>query len=125
MKTLLSAVVLVISLVQPGFSQVDQRWKPNDETRPNPPNIESGTASTQEVPGKAPSDAVILFDGKDLSQWLGEDNQPAKWKVGDGYFEVVPKTGIIHTSQPFGDCQLHVEFSEPTPPHQTRGQERT
>jgi len=117
MKTLLSAVVLVICLTQLAVSQVDQGWKPNDETRPNPPNIEPATSSTQEVPGKAPSDAVVLFDGKNLSQWLGEDSQPAKWKVADGYFEVVPKAGIIHTRQPFGDCQLHVEFSEPTPAH--------
>jgi len=116
-KTFFSGAVLIICLAQFSIAQVDQRWKPNDETRPNPPDIESGTASTQETPGKAPSDAVVLFDGKDLSRWLGQDNQPAKWKVADGYFEVVPKTGVIHTRQPFGDCQLHVEFSEPTPPH--------
>ena len=123
MKTLLSAVVLIICLAQLSVSQVDQRWKPNDPDRPNPPVIEPATASTQETPGHAPSDAVVLFDGKDLSQWLSEGNQPAKWKVADGYFEVVPKAGVIHTRQPFGDCQLHVEFSEPTPP-QGGSQER-
>ena len=45
------------------------------------------------------------------------DGSAAKWKVENGYFEVVPKTGGIHTKQSFGDCQLHVEFSEPKPPH--------
>ena len=45
----------------------------------------------------------------------GEDGQPAKWKVADGYLEVVPHSGYIHTRQPFGDCQLHVEFAEPVP----------
>jgi hypothetical protein len=116
MKTLFSMLALAVCLAQLSLAQVDQRWKPNDPDRPVPPVIEPGTASTQDAPGHPPSDAVVLFDGKDLSQWLGEDGQPAKWKVGDGYFEVVPKSGFIHTRQPFGDCQLHVEFSEPVPP---------
>ncbi len=96
-------------------AQVDPKWKPNDPERPVPPVIEAGTASTQDLPGKPPSDAIVLFDGKDLSHWVGEDGQPAKWKVGDGFMEVVPHTGIIHTRQAIGDCQLHVEFSEPVP----------
>ena len=97
-------------------AQVDTRWKIHDPNRPVPPVIEPGTASTQETPGRAPSDAVVLFDGKDLSQWAATDNGPAKWKVENGYFEVVPKTGYIHTREAFGDCQLHVEFAEPNPP---------
>jgi hypothetical protein len=105
------------------MAQVDSRWKPNDPDRPVPPVIEPGTTSTQDSPGRPPSDAVVLFDGKDLSQWLGEDGQPAKWKVTDGAMEVVPHTKSIHTRQPFGDCQLHVEFREPLPPS-GEGQER-
>jgi len=97
-------------------AQVDTRWKIHDLNRPVPPVIEPGTASTQETPGRAPSDAVVLFDGKDLSQWAATDNGPAKWKVESGYFEVVPKTGFIHTREAFGDCQLHVEFAAPNPP---------
>jgi hypothetical protein len=46
-------------------------------------------------------------------RWKG---QPAKWKIADGYMEVVPHSGAVHTRQPFGDCQLHVEFAEPVPP---------
>jgi hypothetical protein len=57
----------------------------------------------------------VLFDGRDLSKWTQKDGSPAKWKVADGYFEVVPHTGYIYTRQPFGDCQLHVEFAEPSP----------
>lgn len=98
------------------LAQVDPRWKPNDPDRPVPPVITPGSASTQDNPGEPPSDAVVLFDGKNLSQWLGADDQPAKWKVMDGYIEVAPHTGYIHTRQAFGDCQLHVEFSEPVPP---------
>src|SRR5437660_1628442 len=88
-------------------AQVDTRWKIHDRSRPVPPVIEPGTASTQEAPGRAPSDAVALFDGKDLSPWpQKKDGSPAKWKVENGYFEVRPKTGDIQTRQAFGDCQF-------------------
>ena len=123
MKALFSVLTLALCLAQLSVAQVDQRWKPNDPDRPVPPVIEPGTASTQDAPGRPPSDAIVLFDGKDLSQWTGADGQPAKWKVADGYMEVVPHSGIIQTRQPFGDCQLHVEFTEPTPPV-GEGQER-
>ena len=116
MKTVVSGVLLTLLLARFSFAQVDPRWKPNDPDRPVPPVIEPATSSTQDAPGHAPSDAVVLFDGKDLSQWVSEDGQPVKWKIGEGYFAVVAKTGLIHTRQPFGDCQLHVEFSEPVPP---------
>ena len=97
--------------------QVDTRWKIHDLNRPVPPVIEPGTSSTQDSPGRPPSDATILFDGKDLSKWQQQDGTPAKWKVENGYAEVVPKTGELRTKEAFGDCQLHVEFREPTPPH--------
>jgi len=94
------------------------KWKIHDPDRPVPPVVTPGTPSTQDAPGRAPSDAVVLFDGNDLSNWVQDgDGSAAKWKVENGYFEVVPKAGGIHTKQPFRDCQLHVEFSEPTPPH--------
>jgi hypothetical protein len=113
-----SAVVGGLSLLFAcaAYAQVDTRWKIHDMDRPVPPVVTPGTSSTQETPGKAPSDAVVLFDGKDLSQWLDKENGPAKWNVGNGYFEVAAHTGNIHTKQSFGDCQLHVEFSEPVPP---------
>ncbi len=64
--------------------------------------------------GDAPSDAIILFDGKDLSQWVSaKDGSPAKWLVTEGRMEVVPGTGDIKTKLKFGDCQLHIEFSAP------------
>lgn len=110
-----AVMVIALGLAQLSTAQVDPRWKPNDEDRPVPPVIEPGTASTQDMPGHPPSDAVVLFDGKDLSQWTDKDGQPAKWKVADGYMEVVPKTGLLNTRQAFGDCQLHIEFSEPVP----------
>src|SRR5262245_8158678 len=63
-------------------------------------------------PGPPPSDAIMLFDGKDLSQWKGEGSGPAKWEVQDGV-ATVNGTGSISTKQEFGDCQLHVEWATP------------
>jgi len=116
MRTIFFALALVLCFAQLSLAQVDARWKPNDPDRPLPPVIEPGTASTQGEPGRPPSDATVLFDGKDISQWLGENGEPAKWKVANGYMEVLPHSGYIHTRQAFGDCQLHVEFAEPVPP---------
>lgn len=99
------------------LGQVDTRWKIHDLNRPVPQVIDPGSSSTEALPGRPPSDATVLFDGKDLSKWQQDDGSPAKWKIGDGYFEVVPKTGELRTKEAFGDCQLHVEFREPTPPH--------
>jgi hypothetical protein len=72
--------------------------------------------STQERPGSPPSDAVVLFNGKDLSQWHSKDDKPTAWKVGNGYLEVGAKHGDLYTRQSFGDCQLHVEWATPDPP---------
>jgi hypothetical protein len=98
--------------------QAQQQWGPNDRHRPAPPIITPGTASTQEHPGLPPSDAIVLFNGKDLSNWESvKDGGPAKWTVGDGYFATVPGTGYIRTKGAYGDCQLHVEWAAPNPPH--------
>ena len=59
--------------------------------------------------GSAPSDAVVLFDGKDLSAWNGAD----KWKIEDG--AMIAGKGDIRTKEGFGDCQLHIEWSSPVP----------
>ena len=97
-------------------AQVDPKWKIHDPDRPVPAIVDPGTSSTQDSPGRPPSDAVVLFDGKDLSKWAHKDGSPAKWKVESGYLETVPKTGYIYTREAFGDCQLHVELAEPVPP---------
>ena len=58
-------------------------------------------------PGKAPSDAIVLFDGKDLSQWDGGE----KWAVKDGAFTAGP--GTLRSKPEFGDCQVHIEWASP------------
>jgi hypothetical protein len=95
----------------------DPNWLDHDRERPAPLVVDAGTASTEEQPGRPPSDAVILFDGKDLSQWVAMDGSPTKWRKGDGYMECVKGSGYVRTLQNFGDCQLHVEWTAPNPPH--------
>lgn len=92
------------------------RWKPNDRNRPLPPVITPGVAGTQTQAGISPSDAKVLFNGKDLSNWESIKGGTAKWAVGDGYFMVVGGTGDIRTKEQFGDCQLHLEWATPNPP---------
>jgi 3-keto-disaccharide hydrolase len=75
----------------------------HDPDRPAPPKVDSS------LPAQPPSDAVILFDGTDLSKW-----QPSKWNMGDGYVEVTE--GPLVSRQEFGDIQLHVEWRVPDPP---------
>ena len=90
-------------------------WHVHDPARPHPKVVTPGA-----VPGAPPSDAIVLFDGKDLSKWAqagkGADAGKlvdSKWPVRNGYFEVAPETGELRTRDSFGDVQLHVEWSEP------------
>jgi hypothetical protein len=91
------------------------KWHVHDANRPQPAKVTAGTFSTEERPGLPPSDAKVLFDGKDLSQWKDSKGGPALWTVRDGYLEVAPKTGDIYTRGEFGDIQLHVEWRTPAP----------
>lgn len=90
-------------------------WSQHDWSRPRPPVVDPGTASTAERPGKAPSDAVVLFDGTRVDAWVGMDGSPPKWVVKDGALECVRGSGYLRTLQAFGDCQLHVEWAAPLP----------
>ena len=89
-------------------------WRIHDAARPHPRAVEPGA-----TPGAAPADAVVLFDGTDLSKFVHmRQGQavPAEWVVRDGYMEAVPRTGSIVTRDRFGDIQLHLEFMSPDPP---------
>jgi hypothetical protein len=87
-----------------------EKWAIHDETRPLPPVVDPGPAGP---PAAAPSDAVVLFDGRNLLSWEDGKGGPANWKVTDGYMEVVAKAGSIRTRKGFGDCQLHAEWATP------------
>ena len=84
---------------------------------PTPPKV-----IPAKMPGAAPSDAIILFDGKDLTLWKGEKGD-AQWEIRNGELTVKPGTGGIMTRRHFGDVQLHIEFKSPAP-EQHNGQNR-
>ncbi|MBI2432917.1 MAG: DUF1080 domain-containing protein [Candidatus Hydrogenedentes bacterium] len=81
--------------------------------QPPPRVVTPGIASTRK-PGGAPADAVVLFDGQDLENWISDkDNAPTKWVVKDGTMMPTKDSGMIRTKQEFGSCQLHLEFACP------------
>ena len=126
----LAAVVVCLSLLlgaeaalQQGVIGYDDtpflpggKWRVHDSKRVRPRAVTSGTFSTQDAPGQPPSDAIVLFNGANLSKWRSVKGEPAAWKVENGYMEVAPKSGDIMTRDEFGDCQLHIEWRAPSPP---------
>jgi hypothetical protein len=108
----LFAALLGVTVVAQTSSRLAdmQEWPIHDESRPMPPVIDPGPAP---APAAVPSDAIVLFDGRDLSGWTTSKGAPATWAVRDGYMEVVKGAGSIRTKREFGDCQLHVEWASP------------
>ncbi len=88
------------------------KWHLHDPDRPQPRVVTPGAAFSQNAP--APSDAEVLFDGKDLSKWQNAQGQDAPWTVKDGYMETAGRQGI-RTRGKWADFQLHVEFATPLP----------
>ncbi|MHC4995591.1 MAG: 3-keto-disaccharide hydrolase [Planctomycetota bacterium] len=98
------------------------KWRVHDINRPRPRVINPGTFSTTKRAGKAPSDAIVLFDGTSLDAFIGRDKpkkgepappvREAQWELKDGYMEA-NKTGDLTSKQAFGSGQYHVEFATP------------
>lgn len=105
-KMLLLATALIAAL-QIAVSQEKKDPPTTELWEPVPSLVTPGEC------GSAPSDAIVLFDGKDLSQWIMEDGKPAAWTVKDGAVTVAPGTGMLVTKKAFGDCQLHIEWRTP------------
>ncbi len=110
------AIILTLAVVIAAVSQAQQQQPlppaaqpPWESPKKEPPIVTPGAKV-----GDAPSDAVVLFDGKDLSGWKSlRDGGDAKWEVKDGYMQVKGGTGDIVTKQEWGDCQLHIEWATP------------
>jgi hypothetical protein len=105
MNRLLSSSLLCLTALT--FTTATGFAAPEGET--SPPKVEPRVVE----PGPPPADAIVLFDGKDLSQWKsGRNGGPVKWDIQDGV-AIVNRTGSISTKQEFGDCQLHIEWATP------------
>jgi len=119
MKTtrLLASVFVLTALTTGSALFAGPHWLGHDRDRPQPTVVDPGMPSTPEKVGRAPSDAVVLFDGSNLSAWCAMNGEPTKWINHDGALECVPGSGYARTLQSFGECQVHVEFATPNPPH--------
>lgn len=83
--------------------------KATEKWEPVPPIVAPGDSTSA-----PPSDAIVLFDGRNLDQWeTAKDHSPARWKVHDGIVTVDKSTGNIQTKQLFRNYQLHLEWSVP------------
>ena len=117
--------LLLTGLASLTFAQLSAQEYPNTPPEESPmpmkpemteiwePEVEVVTPG--EKLGDAPSDAIILFGGENLEQWVSQSDstKAAPWEVKDGYFQVSPGTGGIQTKMKFGDCQIHLEWSAP------------
>jgi hypothetical protein len=110
------SLVLVLALLPSlASAQGVGAWAPHDTLRPQPPVVDPGTAAIGARAERPPSDAVILFDGANLTQWRSTNGGPAGWRVENGYMQVVAGAGEIVTARSFGDVQLHIEWATPSP----------
>ena len=84
-------------------------WRQHEATRPYPAVVRPAAQ-----PGAAPSDAVVLFAGRDLSeQWETNQGRAPNWIIENGYAEIPMGGGSIRTKKAFGDVQLHIEWAAP------------
>ena len=102
-------------------AQSDPPCLQHDRDCPRPRVIEVAPAAR--TPAAPPSDAIILFSGRDLSHWRSAEGRPPGWKIAKQILEVVPGSGPIQTMSGFGDVQLHLEWMTPFPP-EGRDQDR-
>ena len=92
--------------------QPNGKWHIHDPNRPHPPVVTPGKHFSEKA--EPPSDAIVLFDGKDFSKWHGQKDAKknpegdVKWKMEDGYMETT-STGVIWTKDEFGSFQMHLE----------------
>ena len=100
------------------LSQTQPRAPGSRRDDPQPRAVDPGP------PGGPPSDAIVLFDGKDLSQWTSRDGAPLRWRVEGGAIvsgsvtKEPGKTQDLISKQRFGSAQIHVEFAVPYMPNQ-------
>jgi hypothetical protein len=115
-----TAVALTTWAAQP-YTPPDIGFKAHDGARPHPRVVEAQASPESGKPPKAPSDAVVLFDGTDLSKWQARDGKEPGFKLVDGH--LVANGADVVTREKFGDVQLHVEWQIPAE-ESGKGQDR-
>jgi hypothetical protein len=109
-KLLALATLIAVALPLSAQQSAAPRHQDTEVYEPVPPVITPGATDAQ-----PPSDAIVLFDGKNLDQWvMNKDKSPAKWIVSDGIVTVNKSAGSIETRRSFKDYQLHIEWRIPT-----------
>lgn len=112
MKTFLLIYILFHFVITAHGQNVFEK----DFTKPEATEIWEPTPRivTPGIEHSPPSDAIVLFDGNNLDNWvMSKDGAPAKWTLEEGVMTVNTKVGDIQTLLKFGDCQLHLEFKIP------------
>jgi hypothetical protein len=115
---LLAGAGLVTLMLPVASAQQQNRPPGSSPNDPQPKVVDPGK------PGQAPSDAVVLFDGRDLSKWTSRDGAALRWTVKDGAIlstsvaKESAKTQDLVTKESFGSAQIHVEFAIPSMPNQ-------
>ena len=125
-KSIIFSVLSVVATFLFVANVQSQNWNPESTEwyKPVPEKVKPGVGNLP------PSDAIILFDGKDLSKWesskapaeRGQRRDAAPWKIVNGEMRIAPGSGGIQTKEYFGDCQLHIEFKTPPPASNKSGQ---
>lgn len=126
-KSILMGIAVYLLVVALGLGVSSCATRSTYDVHDMAPELLPPVITPADRAGQPPSDAVILFDGKDTSQWESDKKggDPVKWKVENGYMEITRKAGSIRTKKSFGNCQLHIEWASPEKfsPEQT-GQKR-
>lgn len=110
LSLLITSFIMTVYLThaQKTNQQLPNGWGVHDPNRPLPKKVSPGETNID-----APSDAIILFDGKNFDQWTSCTKTPITWKLNDNYMEVFPQSGNIYSKQAFGNIQLHIEWFVP------------
>jgi hypothetical protein len=108
-SSILAATALCLALLPAAAQQPAAKPEDTEQWTPVPKIITPGATNDA-----APSDAIVLFDGRNLDQWVSSrDGSPARWNVADGVMTVNKPTGNIQTKRSFNNYQLHLEWRIP------------
>ena len=111
LRVLTAAFLLAVAVQTVAQEAAEPKPQDTELWAPVPPVVTPGATV-----GAAPSDAIVLFDGRNLDAWVSaQDHTPARWFVRDGAMVVnkAPGVGNIETKRSFRDYQLHIEWRIP------------